>query len=137
MTERTLLLIKPDGVERGLVGEILGRVEDKGYKIIALKMLQMDMELAAVHYAEHIGKEFYGRLTNFITAGPLVAAVLEGPDVIAAWRLMQGATDPAVAAPGTIRGDLASANPRNLTHGSDSVESASREIGIFFPELEK
>jgi nucleoside-diphosphate kinase len=100
-------------------------------------MLHMDMELAAVHYAEHIGKEFYGRLTNFITAGPLVAAVLEGPDVIAAWRLMQGATDPAVAAPGTIRGDLASANPRNLTHGSDSVESASREIGIFFPEFEK
>lgn len=135
MTERTLVLIKPDGVERGLVGEILGRLERKGFRIAALKMLDMDADLAAKHYAEHVGKEFYNRLFNFITSGPIVAAVVEGPDVISAWRLMQGATDPAAALPGTIRGDLASANPRNLTHGSDSVESAEREIALYFPEL--
>ncbi len=135
MTERTLVLIKPDGVERGLVGEILGRLERKGFRLIALKMLDMDADLAAKHYAEHVGKEFYNRLFNFITSGPIVAAVAEGPGVISAWRLMQGATDPAVALPGTIRGDLASANPRNLTHGSDSVESAEREIALYFPEL--
>lgn len=135
MTERTLVLIKPDGVERGLVGEIIGRLERKGFRIVALKMLDMDAELAAKHYAEHVGKEFYNRLFSFITSGPIVAAVAEGPDVISAWRLMQGATDPAVALPGTIRGDLASANPRNLTHGSDSVESAEREIALYFPEL--
>lgn len=135
MTERTLVLVKPDGVERGLIGEILGRLERRGYRVVALRMLQMDAELSAKHYAEHLGKEFYERLTNFITSGPLVAAVVEGPGVIAAWRNMQGATEPSAAAPGTIRGDLASANPRNLTHGSDSAESADREISIFFPEL--
>ncbi|MEY3407240.1 MAG: hypothetical protein RL038_301 [Actinomycetota bacterium] len=135
MSERTLVLIKPDGVRRALVGEILGRLERKGFQIVALKMLQMDADLAARHYAEHVGKEFYERLFNFITSGPIVAAVVEGPNVISAWRLMQGATDPAVALPGTIRGDLASANPANLTHGSDSVESAEREIALYFPEL--
>ena len=135
MTERTLLLVKPDGVARGLIGEILGRVERKGFKIVALQMRTLDDEFAAAHYAEHVGKEFYPRLAAFITSGPLVAAVVEGPEAISVWRGLQGATNPAQAAPGTIRGDLATANPANLTHGSDSPESAAREIALFFPEL--
>lgn len=135
MTERTLLLVKPDGVARGLVGEVLARVEQKGLKIVALELRQLDRAFAERHYAEHVGKPFFEKLVAFITSGPLVAAVVEGPAAISVWRNLQGATDPAVAAPGTIRGDLATANPQNLTHGSDSPESAAREIALFFPDL--
>ena len=135
MTERTLVLIKPDGVRRGLVGEILGRIERKGLQIIAIEQLTMDRAFAERHYAEHVGKEFFERLAAFITSGPLVAAVVEGPEAIKVWRNLQGATNPADALPGTIRGDLATANPANLTHGSDSPESAAREIALFFPNL--
>lgn len=135
MTEKTLLLIKPDGVRRGLVGQILARVEAKGLEITSLRMLTIDRAMAEQHYAEHVGKEFFERLANFITSGPVVAAVVEGPAAISVWRGLQGATDPAQALPGTIRGDLATANPANLTHGSDSPESAAREIALFFPGL--
>lgn len=135
MTERTLLLVKPDGVERGLVGEILARVERKGFRLIALEMRTLDRATATTHYAEHVGRPYFEPLLSFITSGPLVAAVVEGPAAIAVWRGLQGATDPATAAPGTIRGDFATANPRNLTHGSDSAESAAREIRLFFPNL--
>lgn len=136
MTEqRTLVLIKPDGVARGLVSEILGRIETRGYKIVALEMRTLTKELAEQHYAEHKGRDFYEPLVVFITSGPLVAAVIEGPEVITAWRSMQGATNPFEAAPGTIRADLATSNRLNLTHGSDSPESAEREIKLFFPAL--
>lgn len=133
--QRTLVLIKPDGVARGLVSEILGRIEKRGYKIVALEMRTLTRELAEKHYAEHKGRDFYEPLVAFITSGPLVAAVIEGPEVITAWRAMQGATNPFEAAPGTIRADLATSNRLNLTHGSDSEESAKREIGLFFPSL--
>ncbi len=133
--QRTLVLIKPDGVARGLVSEILGRIETRGYKIVALEMRTLTQELAEKHYAEHKGRDFYELLVAFITSGPLVAAVIEGPEVISAWRVMQGATNPFDAAPGTIRADLATSNRLNLTHGSDSEESAKREIGLFFPNL--
>jgi nucleoside-diphosphate kinase len=133
--QRTLVLIKPDGVARGLVSEILGRIETRGYKIVALEMRTLTQELAEKHYAEHKGRDFYEPLVAFITSGPLVAAVIEGPEVISAWRAMQGATNPFDAAPGTIRADLATSNRLNLTHGSDSEESAKREIGLFFPNL--
>ncbi len=133
--QRTLVLIKPDGVARGLVSEILGRIETRGYKIVALEMRTLTKEMAEKHYAEHKGRDFYEPLVAFITSGPLVAAVIEGPEVIAAWRSMQGATNPFEAAPGTIRADLATSNRLNLTHGSDSEESAKREIGLFFPTL--
>ena len=136
MTEqRTLVLIKPDGVARGLVGEILGRIETRGYKIVALELRTLSKELAEQHYAEHKGRDFYEPLVAFISSGPLVAAVIEGPEVISAWRAMQGATNPFEAAPGTIRADLATSNRLNLTHGSDSAESAKREITLFFPSL--
>lgn len=133
--QRTLVLIKPDGVARGLVSEILGRIEKRGFKIVALEMRTLTKEMAEKHYAEHKGRDFYEPLVAFITSGPLVAAVIEGPEVIAAWRAMQGATNPFDAAPGTIRADLATSNRLNLTHGSDSAESAKREIGLFFPSL--
>jgi len=133
--QRTLVLIKPDGVARGLVAEILGRIETRGYKIVALEMRTLTRDLAEKHYAEHKGRDFYEPLVDFITSGPLVAAVIEGPEVISAWRAMQGATNPFEAAPGTIRADLATSNRLNLTHGSDSEESAKREIGLFFPTL--
>lgn len=135
MTERTLVLIKPDGVARGLVGEILGRIERKGYTIVALEHRTLTREFAEVHYAEHVGKDFFPPLVDFIISGPLVAAVIEGPEVITSWRAMQGATNPAAANPGTIRADLATSNRLNLTHGSDSAESAAREIAHFFPQL--
>ncbi len=134
-TQRTLVLIKPDGVARGLVGEILGRIETRGYKVIALEMRTLSNEVAEQHYGEHKGRDFYDPLVAFITSGPLVAAVIEGPEVISAWRAMQGATNPFEAAPGTIRADLATSNRLNLTHGSDSEESAKREIALFFPNL--
>jgi len=136
VSERTLVLIKPDGVARGLVGEVLGRIERKGYAIVALEMRTLTREIAVSHYGEHEGKPFFDDLVAFITGGPLVAAVIEGPDAISAWRTMMGATNPINAAPGTIRGDLATVTQNNVTHGSDSAESAAREIALFFPGLE-
>ena len=133
--ERTLVLVKPDGVERRLVGEVLSRIERKGLRIVAMRMLTMTEELAAQHYAEHVGKPFYAGLVEFMTSGPLVAAVIEGPDAIVQWRNMMGATDPVAAPTGSIRGDFAVTKSLNVTHGSDSPESAAREIGLFFPEL--
>ncbi len=133
--ERTLALIKPDGVAKGHVGEILSRIERKGLRIVAMDLRLIDEATANQHYAEHVGKDFYPPLLDFITSGPSVALVLEGIDAIAHWRLMMGKTNPTEAAPGSIRGDFALFTRENLTHGSDSPESAAREIGIFFPEL--
>jgi nucleoside-diphosphate kinase len=136
VTERTLALIKPDGVKRHLIGDILGRIEGKGLSIAALELKHVDDDLARKHYAEHEGKPFFGSLLEFITSGPVVAAVLEGPRAIAAFRQIAGGTDPVEkAAPGTIRGDLALVTQDNLVHGSDSPESAAREIGLWFPGL--
>lgn len=136
MTERTLILVKPDGVERGLTGEILRRVEAKGYRIAELKQLNASTEQLAQHYAEHEGKPFYQPLVDFMLSGPVVAAVLEGDRVIEGFRSLAGTTEPTTAAPGTIRGDLGrdwgEKVQKNLVHGSDSVESAEREIGIWF-----
>ena len=134
-TERTLALIKPDGVRRGYVGEILSRIERKGLRIAAMELRTIDEATAAKHYAEHVGKDFYPPLVDFITGGPSVAMVLEGIDAIAHWRAMMGKTNPVEASPGSIRGDFALFTRENLTHGSDSLESAAREIGIFFPLL--
>jgi nucleoside-diphosphate kinase len=135
VSQRTLVLVKPDGVARGLVGEILGRIERKGFTIVALEQRTLTAEIAEAHYAEHKDKPFFADLVSFITSAPLVAAVIEGPEVIASWRSMMGATNPANAAPGTIRGDLATETQDNVTHGSDSPESAAREIALFFPHL--
>lgn len=135
MTERTLVLVKPDGVKRQLVGEILGRIERKGLTIAALELKNVSQELASAHYAEHADKPFFGSLLEFITSGPVVAAVVEGPRAIAAFRQIAGGTDPVEkAVPGTIRGDLALVTQDNLVHGSDSPESAAREIALWFPE---
>jgi nucleoside-diphosphate kinase len=135
-SEKTLILIKPDGVRRGLVGEVISRVEEKGYSITALRMLHADRALLEKHYAEHNGKPFYEPLLEFMTSGPIVAMIAEGNRVIEGFRSLAGATDPTVAAPGTIRGDLArdqgSKVVQNIVHGSDSTESAAREIAIFF-----
>jgi len=137
--ERTLILVKPDGVKRNLVGEVLSRVEAKGYTIAALKMMQADRALLLRHYAEHEGKPFFEPLVEFMLSGPIVAIVAEGNRVIEGFRKLAGATDPTTAEPGTIRGDLARDQGtkvvQNIVHGSDSVESADREISIFFPEL--
>jgi nucleoside-diphosphate kinase len=135
VSERTLVLIKPDGVARGLVGEVLGRIERKGYKIVALEQRTLAREIAENHYGEHKGKPFFDDLVAFITSAPLVAAVIEGNEAIVSWRSMMGATNPVNAAPGTIRGDLATETQNNVTHGSDSPESAAREIALFFPGL--
>lgn len=136
MTERTLILIKPDGVERGLIGEIIARIERKGLKISALDLRVADRETAEKHYAEHADKPFFGELVNFITSAPLIAGVVEGPRAIEAWRQLAGGTDPvAKATPGTIRGDFALEVSTNVVHGSDSSESAEREISIWFPNL--
>lgn len=136
MTERTLALIKPDGVQRQLVGEILGRIEAKGLTIAALELKNVGDELAAAHYAEHAEKPFFGSLLEFITSGPVVAAILEGPRAVAAFRQLAGGTDPVdKAAPGTIRGDFGLETQFNLVHGSDSDESAEREIALWFPDL--
>jgi nucleoside-diphosphate kinase len=136
-TEKTLILVKPDGLRRGLVGEVISRIETKGYAIDALRMLQADSDLLAQHYAEHIGKPFYEPLVEFMMSGPIVAIVASGNRVIEGFRSLAGVTDPTVAAPGTIRGDLARDQGtkvmQNLVHGSDSPESAAREIAIFFP----
>ena len=133
MTERTLLLIKPDGVERHLVGEIIGRIERKGLTVAALEMRIISEELARHHYAEHDGKPFFASLLEFITSGPLVAAIVEGSRAVAAVRQLAGATHPVEkAAPGTIRGDFGLETQFNLVHGSDSTESAEREIALWF-----
>lgn len=136
MTERTLVLIKPDAVSRGYVGEILSRIERKGLTIAALELKTAPLNVAESHYAEHAERPFYQGLLDFITSGPMVAAVLEGPRAIAAFRQLAGGTDPVEkAANGSIRGDLGLETQRNLVHGSDSPESAAREIALWFPEL--
>lgn len=136
MTERTLVLIKPDGVNRQLVGDIIGRIERKGLSLVAMELKTASDDIAAGHYAEHEGKPFYPSLLEFITSGPLVAAVLEGPRAIAAFRQIAGGTDPVEkAVPGTIRGDFALSTQFNLVHGSDSPDSAEREIALWFPDL--
>ena len=135
MSERTLVLIKPDGVARGLVGEVIGRIERKGFRIVAMELRTLSREAAEAHYGEHKDKPFFKDLVDFITGGPLVAAVIEGPDAISQWRTMMGATNPVAATPGTIRGDLATEMQNNVTHGSDSPDSAAREIALFFPGL--
>jgi nucleoside-diphosphate kinase len=140
MSERTLILVKPDGVRRGRVGEVLRRVEAKGYLLVALELRQATPELLAEHYAEHVGKPFYEPLLEFMLSGPLLAAVAEGQRVIEGFRVLAGATDPTVALPGTIRGDLGRdwglKVVQNLVHGSDSPESAAREIALWFPDLD-
>lgn len=130
--ERTFLAVKPDGVQRGLVAEIIRRFETKGYKLVGLKLMQVTRETAENHYGEHKGKGFFEGLVGFITSGPIVAMAWEGPNVIATARKMMGATNPANSEPGTIRGDFATDIGRNVIHGSDSPESAARELGIFF-----
>ena len=135
MTERSLVLVKPVGVKRGLVGEVIKRIESKGWKIIALELRKLDERTAATHYQEHDGKPFFKDLVSFITSDPVVAMVIEGPNSILGWRQMMGATNPANALPGTIRGDFATETQNNVTHGSDSLESATREIALFFPGL--
>ncbi len=135
MSERTLVLIKPDGVRRGLAGEVVARMERKGLRIVAMDLRTVGKDLAETHYAEHEAKPFYGSLVEFITSGPLVALVAEGPRAIEAFRALAGATDPVKAAPGTIRGDHALEVQDNIVHGSDSPDSAEREIKIFFPDL--
>ena len=135
MSERTLVLVKPDAVNRGLVGEVLGRYERKGLRIVAMDQRTVDGETADRHYAEHLERDFYPPLREFITSGPLVAMVLEGDQAIAVVRALNGATDGRAAAAGTIRGDLSLSNRENIVHASDSAESAAREIAIFFPTL--
>jgi nucleoside-diphosphate kinase len=135
MADRTLILCKPDAVERGLVGEIVARIERKQLKIVAMELRTLDAETAGRHYAEHAEKPFFGELVAFITRSPLVALVVEGPEAFKVMRTLMGTTNPREAAPGTIRGDLAIEMGENLIHGSDSPESAEREIAIFFPGL--
>jgi nucleoside-diphosphate kinase len=139
MQQRTLVLVKPDGVRRGLIGEVIRRIEAKGYRLVRLELREATPELLAEHYAEHLGKPFYEPLVAFMLSGPVAAVVVEGERVIEGFRSLAGATDPTVAAPGTIRGDLGrdwgQAVQQNLVHGSDSTESAEREIGIWFPAL--
>ncbi|MCU0266135.1 MAG: nucleoside-diphosphate kinase [Actinomycetia bacterium] len=133
--ERTLVLVKPDGVARGLVGEVVRRIEAKGLRLVAMELRTLAPDVAETHYAEHREKPFFGDLVTFITSGPLVAMVVEGPRAVEAFRQLAGATDPVKAAPGSIRGDFATEVQNNVVHGSDSPASAVREIGIFFPGL--
>jgi nucleoside-diphosphate kinase len=133
--ERTLILVKPDAFARALTGEIIARFERKGLRLAALRQLVMERGLAERHYAEHEGKPFYAELVSFITSGPLVAMVLEGERAVEAARQVIGATDPLQASPGSIRGDFATSVGQNMVHGSDSPESAAREVGLFFPQL--
>jgi nucleoside-diphosphate kinase len=130
--ESTLLIVKPDAVRRGLVGEVLRRVESKGLRLAEMRMMTIDRSLAEEHYGEHRAKPFFDELVGFITSGPVVVARLEGEGAIAVWRTIMGATDPANAPPGTIRGDYATIITENLVHGSDSAESAERELKLFF-----
>jgi nucleoside-diphosphate kinase len=133
--ETTLVLLKPDAVRRNLMAEIVGRFERRGFRFRGMRLIQLDRATAETHYAEHSERPFFGELVDFITSGPLLAAVIEGQEDIASWRTMMGATNPVNAAPGTIRGDLATETQFNVTHGSDSPESAAREIALFFPTL--
>ena len=135
MTERTLVLVKPDGVRRGLVGEVVTRLERKGLTLVALELRTLARETAEEHYGEHRERPFFGELVDFTTGGPLVAMVVEGPRAVEAVRTLMGVTDPVKSAPGSLRGDYALEIGQNLVHGSDSPESAKREIGIFFPAL--
>jgi nucleoside-diphosphate kinase len=135
VTERSLVLVKPDGVARGLVGEVIARLEAKGLRLVAAELRTLPREVAEEHYGEHRERPFFPSLVEFITGGPLLALVVEGPRAIEAFRALAGATDPVKAAPGTIRGDLALEVQSNIVHGSDSPESAAREIGLFFPQL--
>lgn len=136
MSERTLVLVKPDGVSRGLVGEVIARIERKGLSLAALELRMVPRELAEQHYAEHDQKPFFGELLEFITSGPVVAAVVQGERAVAAFRQLAGGTDPVEkATPGSLRGDFALETQSNLVHGSDSVDSAKREIALWFPEL--
>jgi len=132
VSEQTLVLVKPDGVQRGLVGEVVGRLERRGLRLMGMKLMRITEELAGRHYAEHREKPFFGGLVSFITSAPVVAMVWEGPGAVAMVRAMMGATNPANAAPGTIRGDLAVSFGMNVIHGSDSPESAQREVSLFF-----
>ncbi len=131
--ERTFVMVKPDGVRRGLVGEVISRLEKKGFSLEKMRMLGIDEDLARRHYAEHVDKGFFPELLEFITSGPVVAMEWSGEAVVSAARTLMGATNPAEAAPGTIRADYATEVTENIVHGSDSVESAERELGIFFP----
>jgi len=133
-TETTLVLVKPDGVRRGLAGEIVARFERRGYELRGARLLKISRALAAEHYAEHRGKPFYSDLVSFITSGPVLALAIRGDDAIAGVRALMGATNPADSAPGTIRGDLATELSENVVHGSDSRSSAKRELGLFFPD---
>ncbi|OGO02271.1 MAG: nucleoside-diphosphate kinase [Chloroflexi bacterium RBG_13_54_8] len=134
--QKTLVLVKPDGIQRGLAGEIISRLERKGLKIVALKMLHMDKAMAERHYAVHQGKPFFSSLVDFITSGRIIAAVIEGRNAVEVVRRMMGETDPIKAAPGTIRGDFGLEIQENLVHGSDSEENAQKEISLFFHEKE-
>lgn len=135
MSERTLVLIKPDAVRRGLIGEIVGRLERKGFTILGMQFRTLDVEIASRHYAEHDGKPFFGDLVEFITGGPLVALAVEGHRAVEAVRTLMGVTDPVASTPGSIRGDFALEIGQNLVHGSDSPDAAARELGLFFPDL--
>ena len=132
--ESTLLIVKPDGVRLGLIGEILRRVEDKGLTIDSMRLMTIDRATAERHYDEHVDKPFFGELVNFITSGPVVVAKISGEQAITAWRTLMGPTDPIDAAPGSIRGDFATLIGENIAHGSDSPVSAERELGLFFPQ---
>lgn len=134
--EKTFLMVKPDGVQRNIIGEIVSRFEKKGYHLVGAKLMQIPQELAEEHYGEHKERPFFGELVEFITSGPVFAMVWEGENVISTARLMMGATNPKESAPGTIRGDFAVTVGKNIIHGSDSPESATREIGLFFKEEE-
>ena len=131
--EKTFVMVKPDGVERGLIGEVVRRIEVKGYQIRAMKMFTIDRDLAERHYAEHTEKPFFGELVEFITSGPVVAMMVEGSEAVKGMRVLMGATNPLDATPGSIRGDFASVITANIVHGSDSLESAERELALFFP----
>jgi nucleoside-diphosphate kinase len=133
--ERTLVLCKPDAVERGLVGEVVGRLERKGFRLVAIELRALDEATAKQHYGEHEGKPFFDDLVSFITSGPLVALCVEGPDAVGAVRTLMGPTNPITAPPGSIRGDYGLEIEKNLVHGSDSPESAARELSLFFPQL--
>lgn len=134
--ERTLIIVKPEGVQRGLIGEVLARFERKGLKVVGLKLIQIPREMAERHYAEHVGKPFYEGLVGHITSSPVVVGVLEGPEAVSVARTMMGVTNPRAAAPGTIRGDFGLDIGLNIIHGSDGQEAAQREIGIFFTPAE-
>lgn len=130
--QQTFVMVKPDGVRRGLVGEVIKRIEDKGYELSTMRLFTVDETLAKKHYAEHSEKPFFSELVDFVTSGPVVAMVVEGPDAVAGMRQIMGATNPLDAAPGSIRGDFATVITQNIVHGSDSPESAEREITLFF-----